>query len=151
MMMWMSLKAQLLTDMKEAMKAKDTLRKNAIQMVRAAVLQIEKDQQIELNDDDIIDVIARELKKRRASLSEFEKSGRQDLIDELKREIEVLIQYLPKQLSDEELEKIVAETISEVGATSMKDMGKVMSTIGPKVKGRADNGRISAIAKRILS
>ncbi|NLK98867.1 MAG: GatB/YqeY domain-containing protein [Epulopiscium sp.] len=146
----MSLKARLLEDMKAAMKEKDNVRKNAIQMVRAAILQVEKDQKIELDDEGIIEVIAKECKKRNDSLVEIEKSDRQDLIDDLKREITILKSYLPEQLSDEELEKIVAEVILEVGASSMKDMGKVMGAVIPKVKGRADNGRISAIAKEKL-
>lgn len=146
----MSLKAKLMEDMKAAMKEKDTIRKNAIQMVRAAILQVEKDQKIELDDEGIIEVIAKEYKKRNDALVEIEKSDRQDLIDDLKREISILKSYLPEQLSDEELEKIVDEVILEVGASSMKDMGKVMGAVIPKVKGRADNGRISAIAKEKL-
>ncbi|NLM14073.1 MAG: GatB/YqeY domain-containing protein [Epulopiscium sp.] len=146
----MSLKAKLMEDMKAAMKEKDTIRKNAIQMVRAAILQVEKDQKIELDDEGIIEVIAKEYKKRNDALVEIEKSDRQDLIDDLKREISILKSYLPEQLSDEELEKIVDEVILEVGASSMKDMGKVMGAIIPKVKGRADNGRISAIAREKL-
>jgi len=146
----MSLKAKLLEDIKAAMKEKDSVRKNAIQMIRAAILQVEKDQKIELDDEGVIEVIAKEYKKRNDALSEIEKSDRQDLIDDLKREISILQAYLPEQLSDEELEKIVAEVILEVGASSMKDMGKVMGAVIPKVKGRADNGRISAIAKEKL-
>jgi len=149
-MMVMSLKAKLLEDIKAAMKEKDSVRKNAIQMIRAAILQVEKDQKIELDDEGVIEVIAKEYKKRNDALSEIEKSDRQDLIDDLKREISILQAYLPEQLSDEELEKIVAEVILEVGASSMKDMGKVMGAVIPKVKGRADNGRISAIAKEKL-
>ena len=146
----MSLKAKLLEDIKAAMKEKDSVRKNAIQMIRAAILQVEKDQKIELDDEGVIEVIAKEYKKRNDALSEIEKSDRQDLIDDLKREISILQAYLPEQLSDEELEKIVAEVILEVGASSMKDMGKVMGAVIPKVKGRADNGRISAIAREKL-
>lgn len=146
----MSLKAKLMEDMKAAMKEKDTVRKNAIQMVRAAILQVEKDQKIELNEEDIIGVISKEVKKRKDALSEIEKSDRQDMINDLKREIDILMNYLPEQLSDEELEKIVAEVILEVGASSMKDMGKVMGAITSKVKGRADNGRISKLVKAKL-
>ncbi|WP_058486946.1 GatB/YqeY domain-containing protein [Defluviitalea phaphyphila] len=147
----MSLKAKLMEDMKAAMKEKDTIRKNAIQMVRAAILQVEKDKRIELNDEDIISVIGKEVKKRKDALSEIEKSNRQDMIDDLKREIDILMNYLPEQLSDEELEKIIDEVILEVGASSMKDMGKVMGAIAPKVKGRADNRRISVIVKQKLN
>jgi len=147
----MSLKETLLEDMKTAMREKDTLKKNAIQMVRSAILQVEKDCKITLDDDSIIDVIGKEVKKRRDSLSEFEKSGRQDLIDNLKTEIDVLMKYLPEQLSEEELENIVKETIQETGASSIKEIGKVMQAVMPKVKGRADGKIINQIIKKILA
>jgi uncharacterized protein YqeY len=147
----MSLKETLLEDMKTAMREKDTLKKNAIQMVRSAILQVEKDSRVTLDDDSIIDVIGKEVKKRRDSLSEFEKSGRQDLIDNLKTEIDVLMQYLPEQLSEEELEKIVKQAIQDTGASSMKDIGKVMQAVMPNVKGRADGKIINQIIKKILS
>jgi uncharacterized protein YqeY len=147
----MSLKEILLEDMKTAMREKDTLKKNAIQMVRSAILQVEKDNRVTLDDDSIIDVIGKEVKKRRDSLSEFEKSGRQDLIDNLKTEIDVLMQYLPEQLSEEELEKIVKQAIQDTGASSMKDIGKVMQAVMPNVKGRADGKIINQIIKKILS
>ena len=147
----MSLKETLLQDLKAAMKDKDTIRKNTIQLVRAGVLQIEKDNHVELDDDGVLDVIAKELKKRRDSLPEFEKSGRTDLIENLNREIEVLLGYLPKQLTEDEIHKIVEETIAETGATTMKDMGKVMGAVSPKVKGRADNRVVSGYVKKLLS
>lgn len=147
----MSLKEQLMNDLKEAMKEKDIIRKNTVQMIRSGVLQIEKDNKIELDDEGVIDVIARELKKRRDVLPEYEKSGRDDLIGDLNREIEVLMSYLPEQLTEEELEKIVSEVITEVGATSMKDMGKIMASIMPKTKGRADGKLINKIVKEKLS
>ncbi|MDL0159350.1 GatB/YqeY domain-containing protein, partial [Clostridioides difficile] len=100
--------------------------------------------------DGIIDVIAKQLKQRRDALVEFEKAGREDLIKETEGEIEVLKEYLPQQLSEEELEEIVKSTISEVGATSMKDMGKIMSVIQPKVKGRADGKLINKLVKQNL-
>ena len=147
----MSLKETLLQDLKAAMKDKDTIRKNTIQLVRAGVLQIEKDNHVELDDDGVLDVIAKELKKRRDSLPEYEKSGRTDLIENLNREIEVLLGYLPKQLTEDEIHKIVEETIAETGATTMKDMGKVMGAVSPKVKGRADNRVVSGYVKKLLS
>ena len=132
----MSLKETLLQDLKTAMKDKDTIRKNTIQLVRAGVLQIEKDNHVELEDDGVLDVIAKELKKRRDSLPEFEKSGRTDLIENLNKEIDVLLGYLPEQLTEDEIQKIVEETIAETGAATMKDMGKVMGAVSSKVKGR---------------
>ena len=147
----MSLKETLLQDLKVAMKEKDTIRKNTIQLVRAGVLQIEKDNHVELDDEGVLDVVAKELKKRRDSLPEFEKSCRTDLIDNLNKEIEVLLGYLPEQLTEDEIKKIVEETIAETGASSMKDMGKVMGAVSPKVKGRADNRVVSGYVKELLS
>ena len=92
-----------MNDLKQAMKDKDTVRKNTVQLIRSGVLQIEKDKQITLDDEGVLDVIAKELKKRRDSMPDFEKSGRQDLIDQLKQEIEVLLGYLPKQLTEDEV------------------------------------------------
>lgn len=147
----MSLKENLLQDMKEAMKNKETIRKNTIQLVRGGVLQIEKDKKVELDDEGVLEVISKELKKRRDSLPDFEKSGRMDLVDDLNKEIEILLAYLPEQLSEEDIKKIVEETINEVGATTMKDMGKVMGAVTPKVKGRADNKIVSGFIKQLLT
>ena len=147
----MSLKETLLQDLKTAMKEKDTVRKNTIHLVRSGVLQIEKDNHVELDDEGVLDVVARELKKRRDSLPEFEKSGRTDLINDLNREIEVLLGYLPKQLTEDEIQKIVEETIAETGAASMKDMGKVMGAVSSRVKGRADNRIVSGYVKKLLN
>ena len=147
----MALKEKLMEDLKEAMKEKDTVRKNTVQMVRSAILQFEKDNLKELDEDGVLEVIAKELKKRRDVLPEYEKSGRDDLIEGIKREIEILLSYLPEQLTEEELAVIVAEVIEETGATSMKDMGKIMAAVMPKVKGRADGKMINAIVKEKLS
>lgn len=146
----MSLKDRLLEDLKNAMKDKDVVKKNTVQMVRAAILQVEKDNKISLDDDGVLEVIAKELKKRRDVLPEYEKSGRKDLIDSLSAEAEILLQYLPRQLTEEELEDIVKQAIEETGAASQKDLGKVMQTVMPKVKGRADGKMINIIAKKIL-
>lgn len=147
----MSLKEQLFAELKDAMKQKDTLRKNTVQSIRTAVLQVEKDDQVELSDDGVIQVIASQLKKRKAALPEYEKSGREDLINELKQEIKILEDYLPEQLNEEELTVIIKETVEELGATTMKDMGKVMSAVTAKVSGRADNKLVSQIVKKILA
>ena len=144
------LKEKLLEDMKVSMRDKNIVRKNVIQMVRAAILQVEKDKQIELTDDQIIDVIAKESKKRKDSLSDYEKSGRQELIDQINEEISILAEYLPKPLSQEELEKIVEEVIGQTGATTMKDMGIVMKTVKEKVGASADGKTINEIVKAKL-
>ena len=144
------LKEKLLEDLKECMKTKNIIRKNVIQMVRAAILQVEKDKQITLEDEQIIDIIAKESKKRKDSLSDYEKSGREDLINQVKEEIEILSEYLPKQLSSEELEKIIKQIIEEENATSMKDMGKVMKAAKEKIGARADGKTINEVVKSLL-
>ena len=145
------LKEKLLEDLKNCMKEKNVVRKNVIQMVRAAILQVEKDKQVSLNDEQIIDIIAKESKKRKDSLVDYEKSGREDLINEIKEEIDVLAEYLPKQLSAEEVEAIVKEVIAEVGATSMKDMGKVMKAAKEKIGAVSDGKTINEAVKKCLN
>ncbi len=146
----MSLKEQLAQDLKASMKDKDVIRKNAVQSVRAAVLQVEKDSKITLDDDGVIGVIAKEVKKRKDVLPDYEKSGRDELIAELKKEIEVLTGYLPSQLTQEELDGIVKDAIDRLGATSMKDMGKIMADVMPKITGRADGGAVNLTVKKLL-
>lgn len=145
------LKEKLLEDLKICMKEKNVVRKNVIQMVRAAILQVEKDKQITLDDSQIIEIIAKESKKRKDSLSDYEKSGREDLIKEIKEEIAILAEYLPKQLEIEEVEAIVKEVIVEVGATSMKDMGKVMKAAKEKIGASSDGKTINEAVKKCLS
>jgi uncharacterized protein YqeY len=146
----MSLKEKLLIDLKDAMKARDTVRKDTIQLIRSAILQIEKDKKITLGDDEITEVLARELKSRRDALSDIEKSGRADLKEKADKEIEIILGYMPRQLSRDELETIVREAIAETGALSLKDMGKVMKAVMPKVKGRADGNIVNDIVKGLL-
>lgn len=147
----MSLKETLANDLKSAMKEKDVIRKNTVQMVRSSVLQYEKDNLKELGDDGVLDIIAKELKKRRDVLPEYEKSGREDLISDIKREIDILLTYLPKQLTKEELTQIVKEAIEETGATSVKDIGAIMKVVMPKTKGRADGKAINGIIRQLLA
>ena len=145
------LKEKLLEDLKDCMKEKNVVRKNVIQMVRAAILQVEKDKHIELDDKQIIEIIAKESKKRRDSLEDYEKSGREDLINEIKKEIEILTEYLPKQLSIEEVEMIVREVIEREGATSIKDMGKVMKSAKEKIGASSDGKTINEVVKKLLN
>lgn len=147
----MALKEQLMDDLKIAMREKDKIRKNAVQMCRAAILQFEKDNKVTLDEQGVIEIIAKEVKKRKDVLPDYEKSGRPELIDELKREIDVLMVYLPQQLSQSEVEALVKETISSVNASTMKDIGKVMAALMPKTKGRADGKLVSEIVKNNLS
>lgn len=146
----MSLKDRLLEDMKVAMRDKDVISKNTIQMTRSAVLQVEKDNKVTLDDDGIIEILAKEVKKRKDSLPDYERAERQDLVDNIKAEIDVLLKYLPQQLTEEELEVIVKKAIHETGASSAKDLGKVMQAVMPIVKGRADGKMINQIAKKIF-
>lgn len=147
----MNLKDKLAQDLKSAMMDKNVIRKNVVQMIRAGVLQIEKDKRITLDDEGVLEVIAKQLKQRNDSLPDYEKSGRSDLIAELKTEIGYLMEYLPEQLSEEELTAIVKDAIEETGASTVKDMGRVMAAVMPKTKGRADGRRINVIAKALLS
>ena len=144
------LKEDLMNDLKSAMKEKNELKKNTVQMVRAAILQVEKDKQIELDDSKIIDIIAKEVKKRNDSISDYEKGGREDLVKQIKQEIEYLKKYLPKQLSIEEVEEIVKQIVVEVGAKDMKDMGKVMKVAKEKIGASSDGKTINEAVKKFL-
>jgi len=145
------LKEKLMQDLKDAMKEKNEIKKNTVQMVRASILQVEKDKAVVLEDNQIIDIIAKEVKKRKDAALDFEKSGRDDLIAQNNAEIEVLINYLPKQLSKEEIEEIVKQVIEETGASSMKDMGMVMKGAKEKIGASADGKTINEIVKSLLN
>ncbi len=145
------LKEKLMEDLKSAMKEKDEIKKNTVQMVRAGILQIEKDKGIEVEDNQIIDIIAKEVKKRKDAAIDFEKGGREDLVEKNNKEIEILSAYLPKQLSKEEIEAIVKEIIAEVNATTIKDMGKVMKSAKEKIGAAADGKTINEVVKSLLA
>ena len=146
----MSLKQKLQEDLKSSMKNKDNTKKSVVTLIRASIKQYEVDNRVELGDAEITDLIAKLLKQTRDSLGEFQKANRDDLVSQAEAEIEVLKEYLPQQLSEEELNEIVISTISEVGATSMKDMKNIMSSIMPKVKGRADGKLINELVRKNL-
>lgn len=146
----MSLKETLMEDFKNSMKNKDTISKNTITMVRAAVQRREIDERIDLSDGDILDIISKQLKEKRIAIEEFERGNRQDLVDLTNAEIDILLNYLPKQFSEEEVEEIVVETINELKATSMKEIGLIMKTVMPKVKGRTDGNIVNNIIRKIL-
>lgn len=145
------MKEQLLQELKEAMREKDIIRKNTITLLRSAILQVEKDNQKELNDEEIAGIVAKEVKKRKDSISDYERAGREDIINDLNKEIEILTRYLPKQLTVEEIEALVEESIRNVGATSPRDMGKVMQDLRPKISGKADGKVVSEIVKEKLN
>ena len=145
------LKEKLLEDLKVSMREKNEVRKNVVQMVRAAVLQVEKDKQIELGDEQIVDIMAKEAKKRRDSIADYEKGGREDLVSKIKEEISIIEEYLPKQLSKEEVAEIVKAVIAEVGAASMKDMGMVMKSAKERIGAASDGKTINEVVKELLS
>lgn len=145
------LKEKLLEDLKQAMKEKNVIRKNVVQMVRAAILQVEKDKQIEVTDEQIVEIIAKEAKKRKDSIADYEKSGRQDLLDQIKQEIAILEEYLPEQLSEQEIEEKVKAIITNLGASSMKDMGKVMKAAKEKIGAASDGKTINEAVKKLIN
>lgn len=146
----MTLKETFMEEMKSAMREKDEMKKNVVTMVRASIKQYEVDNRVELDDEGVLEIVSKEVKKRKDALPEYEKSGRMEAIEDLKAEINYLMKYLPEQLSEEEVKAIVLETISETGAAGMKDMGKVIPVVIAKTKGRADGKLISQLVKQQL-
>lgn len=148
----MSLKDRLVEDMKVAMKAKEEgkVRLSVIRMARAAIKNAEIDKKTEFDDQQVIEILAREVKMRRDSIVEFEKANRPDTVKALEEEISILMEYLPQQLSEGEIRQLVQETIAEVGAQSPKDLGKVMGKVSPKTKGRADGRLVNQIVRELL-
>ncbi|KHF41891.1 GatB/YqeY domain-containing protein [Halalkalibacter okhensis] len=147
----MNLLERLNQDMKNAMKNKEKDRLSVIRMVKSSLQNEKYKLGRELTDDDSLTVLNRELKQRKDSLHEFEKANREDLASKLREEINVLEDYMPEQLSEEEVSQIVLETIAEVGASTKGDMGKVMGAIMPKVKGKADGGLVNRLVQKHLS
>ena len=147
----MSLKQQITEDMKTAMRAKDSVRLGAVRLLLSAIKQREVDERIELTDTDVIAVIEKMLKQRRDSIAAFESANRTDLADIEKFEVSVLQTYMPKQLSDDELNQIITQVIADSGAAGAKDMGKVVGLVKPLVAGVADMGKVSGLIKARLS
>ena len=145
------LKEKLMEDLKNSMKEKNNVRKNVVQMVRAAILQIEKDKGIEVDDNKILEIIAREVKTRNDSLKDFEKGGREDLINQAKEEISILSEYLPKQLTKEELKEKLIKIVTDLRATSIKDMGNVMKEAKSQIGTAADGRTINEVVRELLS
>ncbi|WP_082233793.1 GatB/YqeY domain-containing protein [Halobacillus massiliensis] len=148
----MTITERLTQDMKTAMKARDKKTLSTIRMVKASLqneaIKLGKD---ELSEEEELTVLSREVKQRKDSLHEFKEAGREDLVEELNEEIKILQVYMPEQLSDSELEQIVQETIQEVGASSKADMGKVMSAVMPKVKGKTEGSKVNQLVLKKLS
>lgn len=147
----MSLKERLSADFKEALKTKNEIKKNVVNMARAAIKQYEVDHREELDDEGIIEVLTKQVKMRKDALADFEKAGRTDLLDVYKAEIEVLQAYLPAQLSEDEVRTIIVNTMEEEGISpEKKNMGAVMKAVMPKLKGKADGGIVKKVVDSII-
>jgi hypothetical protein len=147
----MSIKQTISEDMKTFMRAKDTARLGAVRLLQASIKQKEIDDRVELTDDQVLSVIQKMLKQRKDSIEAYQKADRQDLIDQEQLEIDILSKYMPEPLTDDEVSKIIDEVISEVNATDMKDMGKVVGVLKSKISGRADMGQVSKIVREKLT
>jgi uncharacterized protein YqeY len=146
----MSLKDRILQDVKDAMRAKDKPRLATLRLITAAIKQIEVDKRIELDDEQLLSVLDKMCKQRRESITQFEKAGRDDLIAQEVSELDIIQTYLPEQLSDTEIAELIDAAMTATGASSIKDMGKVMGQLKPKLQGRADMGAVSAMIKNKL-
>lgn len=142
---------QILEDLKTAMKNQDKERLSVIRMVKGAIQMSELNKKHELSDEEVIDVISKEIKSRKDSINEFKKGGREDLVEKTQSEIDILSEYLPKQLTEEELNAIIDKVFDEVKPESSKDMGKVMKELKPQVNGKADMGLVSKIVKEKIN
>ena len=147
----MNLNDRIMNDLKEAMKNKDSFKLSVIRMVKGAI-QLEKiNKKRDLTDEEVIDVISKQIKLRKDSINEFTKAGRNDLVENTQKEVEILNEYMPEQLSSEEVNKIIDEAFLKLNPTSSKDMGLIIKEVSPKVKGRTDMGEVSKIIKDKLS
>lgn len=146
----MSVKDRIAADMKQAMRDKDNARKEALRMLRAAIQRREVDDRTELDDAQVLAVVEKLVKQGRDSISQFEQGGREDLAEKERQDVAVLSEYLPEQLSDDEIDAEISKAVESTGASSMKDMGKVMGVLKPALQGRADMGAVSAKIKALL-
>lgn len=147
----MSLLERIDQEMKTALKEKDKEKLSTIRLLKSSIKKVEIDKKRPLTDEEVMDVILREIKQRKDSIAEYEKADRGDLAEKEKKELAVLQAYLPEPLSEEELRKIIKDTIQEVGASSKADMGKVMGAVLPKVKGRAEGRTVSQLVQQELN
>ena len=147
---YMTLRETINLDIKTAMKAKETKKRDALRLLTSALKQVEVDERKELSDDDVITIILKQVKSRNDSLTQYKEAGRDELAQQEADEIAFYMPYLPLQMSDEELTIAVGEIIAKVGATSMKDMGKVMGTASKELAGKADGKRINEMVKKLL-
>lgn len=146
-----TIKERLQEDWKIALKAREKFKASVLSTAKSAILLVEKTDGVTLEDDKVIEILAKEVKQRREAMLEFEKGNRQDLVDEAIAEIQILLGYLPQQLNEDEILQLVKDTATEIGANNMKDMGKLMSAVRPKVVGRADGKLVSQVVKEYLN
>lgn len=146
----MNLKEQLKAELKEAMRAKDIVKRDTIRSINTMIKQIEVDERIDLDDTAVIKLIQRGIKQREEAIIQYKNASRTDLVDIEQGQIDIFKLYLPKQLDDNELEAIIQDIINSTGATTMKDMGKVMNPAKEKVNGQADGKRINEMVKKLL-
>ncbi|MGL4739689.1 MAG: GatB/YqeY domain-containing protein [Sarcina sp.] len=146
-----TIKERLQDDWKTALKTRDKFKSSVLSTAKSAILHVEKTEGITLEDEKVIEILAKEIKQRREAMLDFEKGNRQDLVDQSKAEIEILLNYLPQQLSEEEIRSIIKESANEVGASNIKDMGKLMAKLRPLTVGKADGKVVSQLVKEYLS
>ncbi len=147
----MTIKDCISNDLKDAMRARDQKKLDALRLITAAVKQIEVDERIEINEERMLVILDKLSKQRKESISQFQAAGRTDLVDQEQFELDIINYYLPEPLSEKEVETLISEAIAEIGATKMSDMGKVMTILKPKLQGRADMTKVSSLIKARLS
>ena len=146
----MQLKQRLYEDLKKAMKTKDEIRTRTLRLIISSIKTLEVEKMTEATDDDVFRVLSKECRKRVEAIEAYKKGGREDLANEEQRELEIIKSYMPKQLSEEELKEIVKDVVEETGSSSIKDLGRVMKVLMPRVKGRADGKTVNDIVRQIL-
>ena len=146
----MQLKQRLYEDLKKAMKTKDEIRTRTLRLIISSIKTLEVEKMTEATDDDVFRVLSKECRKRVEAIEAYKKGGREDLANEEQRELEIIKSYMPKQLSEEELKEIVKNVVGETGSSSIKDLGRVMKVLMPRVKGRADGKTVNNIVRQIL-
>ena len=147
----MTLRSRLEEDLKSAMRSRDAVRRDTIRYVRSEVQKAEKAEQRDFDDQDILRVLGRQAAQRRESIEAFGKGARQDLVDKEEAELKIILEYLPEQMSEEQITEVVQTAIEEVGASGPQDMGKLMGRVMPKVRGKADGRAVNEIASRLLA
>ncbi len=146
----MGMKERIKQDLKDAMKSKDQVKVRTLRMILTTIRNIEVEKMKEATDEDVMDALQKEAKKRREAIEQYEKAGRNDLADEERKELSVIEKYLPEQMSEEEIKGLAKEIIEQLGASTVKDLGKIMKKIMPKVKGRADGKLVNRIVRELL-